>query len=96
MTGLQLYANLLSQPARAVVWVLKTKNVKYELIQADFGAPLYTSPEFLKLNPNGLVPVIKDGDFSLYEGNAILVYLAEKHGWTDLFPQDLHTRAKIN
>jgi glutathione S-transferase/autophagy-related protein 2 len=96
MTGLQLYANFISQPSRSVAWVLKTKDIKYELIQADFDSPVFSSPEFLKLNPNGLIPVIKDGDFSLYEGNAILVYLAEKHGWTDLYPQDLHTRAKIN
>ncbi|TYZ57678.1 hypothetical protein PybrP1_010483 [[Pythium] brassicae (nom. inval.)] len=89
MTGLQLYANFISQPARAVAWVLKTKNVKYELIQADFGAPLFTSPEFLKLNPNGLIPVIKDGDFSLYEGNAILVLVPLIHSKINaLTPQD--------
>ncbi|GAB9477100.1 Glutathione transferase, theta class, partial [Globisporangium polare] len=62
--SLKLYANLVSQPSRAVMWVLKTKKVDYELVQADFGGPVFTSAEFLKLNPNGFIPVLQDGDFS--------------------------------
>lgn len=55
-----------------VAWVLKAKNVDYELIQADFGGPIFTSADFLKLNPNGFIPVLKDGDFSLFEGCVVL------------------------
>uniref|UniRef100_K3W5M4 GST N-terminal domain-containing protein n=1 Tax=Globisporangium ultimum (strain ATCC 200006 / CBS 805.95 / DAOM BR144) TaxID=431595 RepID=K3W5M4_GLOUD len=79
-----------------VAWVLKVKNVEHEVMQTDFGGPVFTSAEFLALNPNGLIPVLKDGDFSMFEGNAILIYLSEKYGWTDLFPSDLKTRAKIH
>ncbi|KAF1319490.1 Glutathione transferase, theta class, partial [Globisporangium splendens] len=79
-----------------LAWVLKTKNVNYELVQSDFGSPVFTSSDFLALNPNGLIPVLKDGDFSMFEGNAILIYLSEKFGWTDLFPNDIKTRAKIH
>ncbi|KAF1776512.1 Thioredoxin-like fold [Phytophthora cactorum] len=50
----------------------------------DFGSPTFKSPEFLAMNPNGLIPVLQDGDFSLFEGNAIMPYLAEKFGWSDL------------
>ncbi|GMF60914.1 unnamed protein product [Phytophthora fragariaefolia] len=62
----------------------------------DFGSPTFTSPEFLALNPNGLIPVLQDGDFSIFEGNAIIVYLAEKFGWSDLYPADVQTHAKVN
>ena len=44
-------------------------------------APLHTrSAEFLKINPNGHVPAIKDGDLVLNESLAINLYLAKKHG----------------
>jgi hypothetical protein len=48
--------------------VLKVKNVEHEVMQTDFGGPVFTSAEFLALNPNGLIPVLKDGDFSMFEG----------------------------
>ncbi|KAE8988545.1 hypothetical protein PR002_g21737 [Phytophthora rubi] len=48
------------------------------------------------MNPNGLIPVLQDGDFSLFEGGAIMVYLAEKFGWTDLYPADARAHAKVN
>lgn len=59
-----------------MAWLLKAKSVDFELIQADFGGPVFTSKEFLALNPNGFIPVIKDGDFSLYEGCVLLAIMA--------------------
>ncbi|GAB9463258.1 hypothetical protein Gpo141_00000724 [Globisporangium polare] len=93
--GLKLYANLVSQPSRAIAWLLKVKGVSYEFIQT--APPRHgVTPELLKMNPNRFVPVLKDGEFSMFEGNAILVYLAEKHQWTDVYPTDLQARAKVN
>ncbi|DBA01377.1 TPA: hypothetical protein N0F65_007274 [Lagenidium giganteum] len=54
------------------------------------------TPEFLRMNPNGQIPVLQDGDFTLSEGNAILTYLAMKHDWTDLYPSDIKARAKVD
>ncbi|KAG7384356.1 Glutathione S-transferase theta-1 [Phytophthora pseudosyringae] len=93
---LKLYANLISQPSRAVEWVLRLKKVDHELALTAFGSHTFTSAEFLALNPNGLIPVLQDGDFALFEGHAILVYLAEKFGWTDLYPTDAQAHAKVN
>ncbi|OWZ22905.1 Autophagy-related protein [Phytophthora megakarya] len=93
---IKLYANLISQPSRAAEWVLRLKQQDHELVTTDFGSPTFTSPEFLALNPNGLIPVLQDGDFSLFEGNAIMPYLAEKFGWTDLYPTDVQAHAKVN
>jgi glutathione S-transferase len=50
-------------------------------------------PEYLALNPNGSVPTLVDGDFVLWESNAIMQYLADTAGDARLFPRDLRTRA---
>ncbi|KAG6587304.1 Glutathione S-transferase T1 [Phytophthora cinnamomi] len=92
----KLYANLISQPSRAVEWVMRVKKLEHELELTEFGSHTFMSPEFLALNPNGLIPVLRDGDFALFEGNAIMVYLAEKFGWTDLYPKDVQAHAKVN
>ncbi|CAI5739820.1 unnamed protein product [Peronospora farinosa] len=96
---LKLYANLVSQPSRTVAWVLKVKGVAHELVSVDPGSDFIKSDEFTAINPNRLVPVIKDDDFVLTEGMAILQYLGDKYEWTgstDLYPKDLKVRAKIN
>src|SRR5947209_19853443 len=53
------------------------------------------SPDYLKLNPLGKVPLLKDGDYVLTESNAIMAYLAERHGFNPLWPTDLAERAQI-
>ncbi|KUF96621.1 hypothetical protein AM588_10007845 [Phytophthora nicotianae] len=93
---IKLYANLISQPSRAAEWILRLKKLDHEFVAADFGSAIFKSPEFLKLNPNGLIPVLQDGDFSIFEGSAIMQYLAEKNGWTDLYPADVQAHAKVN
>ncbi|ETI53587.1 hypothetical protein F442_03481 [Phytophthora nicotianae P10297] len=93
---IKLYANLISQPSRAAEWVLRLKKQDHELVMTDFGSPTFKSPEFLAMNPNGLIPVLQDGEFSLFEGNAIMPYLAEKFGWPDLYPTDVQAHAKVN
>lgn len=50
-------------------------------------------PEYCKLNPNGMIPTIKDGDFLLWESNAIVAYLCEKYGTEVLCPADAQQRA---
>lgn len=83
-----------SQPTRAVYWTCLIKKLPFELRPNDF------SPSgrgaLLELNPTGQVPTIEDGDLVLYEMPAILTYLCEKHGWSDLLPSDLRTRARVN
>jgi len=53
------------------------------------------SPEFLALNPNALVPVIRDGEFVLWESNTICRYLATKHERFDLLPAEPRARAQV-
>jgi len=50
------------------------------------------TPDYRKLNPNGLVPTIDDEGFILWESNAIVRYLAAKHAAGTLWPTDLKVR----
>ncbi|HFB64674.1 MAG TPA: glutathione S-transferase family protein [Aeromonadales bacterium] len=63
--------------------VLEEMSLPYKLINVDLRAEEQKTAEFLKMNPNGRIPVIVDhdnDDFVLFESGAILVYLAEKTG----------------
>ena len=54
-------------------------------------------PDFLAMNPQGTIPTVKDDDgHVLWESNAILTFLAQKHGWTDLYPEDLAARSLVD
>jgi glutathione S-transferase len=54
------------------------------------------TPEFLALNPNGLVPVIEDGGTIVWESNAVVRYLAAKYGAGGLWPEDAARRARAD
>jgi len=77
---------------RKVLWALDELALRYE--REDWGLPLRDPqvPEFLALNPNGQIPVLIEGEFVLWESNAILVYLAEREG--QLLPEQLEQRAR--
>lgn len=76
---------------RKVLWALDELDMRYE--REDWGLPLRDPnvPEFLKLNPNGQVPVLLDGDTVLWESNAILIHLAWASG--RLLSNDVRHRA---
>jgi glutathione S-transferase len=80
---------------RKILWLCDEVNAKYEREDWGSGFRPTDDPYFLSLNPNGLVPVIRDGDVTLWESNAILRYLAAKHGRDDLLPSDIASRAKV-
>jgi glutathione S-transferase len=67
--------------------------VAYKRIDAGGAFGVVNTPEYRKLNPNGLVPTIEDDGFVLWESNAIVRYLAAKHGRGGLAPGDPRARA---
>lgn len=77
----ELFLSLIGEPA--------------EIVDVDLGNGAHKSPDFLKLNPLGQVPVLVDGAVVLGDSNAILVYLAESRGRTDWYPADPATRGRI-
>ncbi|KAL9319622.1 hypothetical protein ACSQ67_011461 [Phaseolus vulgaris] len=65
-------------PKRVVVCLIE-KEIEFETVDVDLFKGEHKEPEFLKLQPFGSVPVIQDGDYTLYESRAIIRYFAEKY-----------------
>jgi glutathione S-transferase len=66
--------------------VLEELGVPYELVLVDRTKNAHHSPEYLKLNPNGKIPVLVDGTLVLYETAAITLHLADTHAAAGLAP----------
>ena len=90
----------LSQPFRAVAWACLQKRLPFEIkmvVPGSSRAPHGSrSEDYLRLNPAGTVPLLQDDLVTLAESPAILTYLAERHGWDDLYPSDVAGRAAVN
>ncbi|CAM2009830.1 glutathione S-transferase family protein [Acanthopleuribacter pedis] len=69
-----------------VQWILEELDLPYRFRQVNFKAGDTHSPAFLALNPNGKIPVLRDGDLVIYESAAIANYLAETYGDGRLMP----------
>lgn len=81
-----LYGSLHSRANRCS-WMLRELGVEFHHEDTNFQNGSTRSPEFLRLNPNGRVPVLDDDGFVLFESLAINLYLARKFGGP-LAPQD--------
>ncbi len=92
----KLYFHPFSQHSRRVVALLNEAGLEHELSLVDLVKGDNMQPSYLALNPNHKVPTLVDGDFRLYESNAILRYLCNKHELTDWYPSDLQARAAVD
>lgn len=92
---LKLLGKAASINVRKVLWTCTELGLTPQ--REDWGAGFADtgSPEFLRLNPNGLVPVLVDGDFTLWESNSICRYLAAREGRVDLLPAEPRARARV-
>ena len=66
--------------------LLRELGVPFQLQLVDRNQGAHKTPEFLKLNPNGLIPVLVDGELVLYETAAVLLHLADAHPAAGLAP----------
>ncbi len=92
---LKVYGRPNSINVRKVLWMLGELELEYEREDWGRGFRPTEDPEFRKINPVGVVPVIDDGDFRLRESHSIVRYLASKHDRADLYSKDLKERASI-
>lgn len=92
---LRLLGKAASINVRKVLWTCAELGLAVE--REDWGAGFADPqrPEFLRLNPNAMVPVLIDGDFVLWESNSICRYLAGRQGRSDLLPQAPRERARV-
>jgi len=90
---LKLWGRANSSNVKKVTWLCEEMGLPYERIDAGLAFGVVNTPEYRKLNPNGLVPTIDDDGFILWESNAIVRYLAAKHAAGTLWPADPKLRA---
>ncbi len=94
MTGkIKLWGRTTSINAQKVLIALSECNLEYEqeIIGRQYGGTF--EPDYCRLNPNGNIPTLEDGDFVLWESNAIVAYICQKYGDGHLCPVDPQQRA---
>ena len=77
-----------SSNVQKVVWALNEMKVPYERTDAGGAFGIVNTPEYLAMNPNARVPTMDEDGFILWESNAIVRYLANKHDRGGLCPSD--------
>jgi glutathione S-transferase len=85
---MKLYHHPLSGHSHRARLFVSLLGLPHELVEVDLKAGQHKSPEFLKLNPFGQVPVLDDAGVVVTDSNAILVYLAKKAERGDWLPED--------
>ena len=93
MSILRIYGIARTRAFRAL-WIANELGLKYEHVPVEIGAAGARKAEYLAINPNGRLPAIEDGGFTLWESLAITLYLAKKHSPGRLYPATLEGEAK--
>lgn len=89
---LRLWGRMSSINVRKVVWTVQELGLAAQRTDAGGGFGLVTEPEYRAQNPNGLVPLLQDGDVTLWESNVIVRYLCARHAAGTLYPEPLAQR----
>ena len=89
---LKLWGRLSSINVRKVVLTAQLLNLPLQRINTGAAFGVTRTEDYLACNPNGLVPLLEDDGFVLWESNTIVRHLCAKHSLGGLYPQDLHPR----
>jgi len=92
---MKLYYHPLSGHSHRARLFLSLLNVPFQLVEVDLAANAHKSPEFLRLNSFGQVPVLDDDGVLIADSASILVYLAKKYRRTDWLPEDALQAARV-
>jgi glutathione S-transferase len=93
---LKIWGRTNSVNVKKALWCLDELGLPYERSDAGMQHGVVNTPEYRKMNPNGLVPTLDEDGFILWESHSIVRYLAAKHGKGALWPTDERTRAIAN
>lgn len=93
---LTIWGRNTSSNVQIVMWAVGELGLAHERI--DWGGAFggNDDPEYRKMNPNGLIPTVRDGDLVVWESGAILRYLAARHGDEAFWPGDPAKRAPLD
>lgn len=78
------------------MWLCLMHRLPFELVMTSQNKGAKSAEYLSEINPRGTVPAIDDDGLVLWESAAILIYLCEKHGWRDLWPEQLDARSRVN
>lgn len=92
---MKLYGIPLSGHTHRVHLFLNLLNLPHDYVTVDLGSGEHKKQPFLSMNPFGEIPVLQDGDVTLADSNAILVYLAAKYDDGRWLPRDPVAAAKV-
>jgi len=97
MAVIKLHGHPISTATAMVLCCLNEKEVEYDFAIVELSAGAHKQPQYLALNPFGVVPTIQDGDLTLFESRAIVKYLAKKYKGqgTDLLGNTLAEQALV-
>lgn len=95
VTKLRILGRANSFNVRKVLWICDELGIAYTREDWGRGFRSTSEAEFQRINPIGLVPAVVDNGNVLRESNAIVRYLASKHGAVSLYPTDLLERARV-
>jgi glutathione S-transferase len=90
---LKIWGRTNSVNVKKALWAAEELGLKYERVDAGMQFGVTRTPEYLRMNPNSLVPTIEDDGFVLWESHTIVRYLCAKHSLGTLCPSDLKARA---
>lgn len=91
---LTIWGRLNSHNVKKVAWFAEELGLPH--VRHDVGGQFGMSEAYRALNPNALIPTIEDDGFVLWESNAILRYLAARHGGKRWWPEDAKQRAQAD
>ena len=89
---LKIWGRMSSINVKKVVWTAQELGLDFQRTEAGGLFGVVTTPEYMALNPNSLVPVIEDDDYALWESNVIVRYLCAKYSSGQMYPTDLRER----
>lgn len=95
-TRRKLWGHPRSINVQKVLWALDELDLPFERIDVGGNFGRVRDADYLALNPNGLIPVLEDGDAVLWESNAIVRYLYAKYAAAPALPEDLAVRARAD
>ena len=90
---LKIWGRTNSVNVKKVLWTAEEMGLRYERIDAGMQFGVNKTPEYLRMNPTGLVPTIEDDGFVLWESHTIVRYLAARYSAGRLWPTDARKRA---
>lgn len=90
---LEIWGRPYSSNVIPVIWTAAELDIDYRLKLAGGSFGHLDTPAYAEINPNRMIPAIRDGDFALWESNAIIRYLCAQYGEGTLSPEDIRQRA---